>query len=78
VAGQVALQRLVGLAVDEADDPVVPDRLADLGRARLLDLGLRSRADPPSGVPATSPLIAPCTRAISAGSSAAGTGLFDT
>ena len=30
------------------------------------------------GVPATSPLIAPCTRTISAGSSAAGTGLFDT
>ena len=37
VTRQVPLERLVGLAVDEADQGIRPDRLADLCRGRLLD-----------------------------------------
>ncbi len=40
MAGQVPLERLVGLAIDEADQALVGNRLADLGGAGLLDLWL--------------------------------------
>ena len=41
----MALERLVGLAVDETDDAVGVDRFADLGRARLVDRDRRGRFD---------------------------------
>jgi hypothetical protein len=44
VGAQVALERLVGLAVDEAGDAVVSDRLADLSGRWLLDFSVRSHS----------------------------------
>ncbi len=76
VARQVALERLVGLAVDEADEPVGADRLSDLGSARLVRLWAAVAA---LGVPPeVSSRTASCTFRMRFGSSATGTELLDT
>ena len=48
--GEMALERLVGLSIDEAHEAVMGDRLADLSRGRLLHFNLgrfvrRARTD---------------------------------